>query len=370
MLRIPVGKLQPGMVTARNVYNDDGQKLLSANMTITWSFIRRLDEMKIPAVYITNSYMTGIEVEPIVSEELRIKTIQTIKSVFSLLDSHRPDIHYRDIQGLGRSIVSEVLRNKDALLHLNEIRTYDNYTFAHSVNVCIMAVLIAVGMNYSEERLRDLALGSLLHDAGKMLIDSTILNKPGMLTDEEMITMQRHPQLGFEYLRQSGKRISAPALHVAYQHHEKFDGSGYPRGLKKAEIHEYARIVAIADVYDALISDRSYRSAMLPHEAYEILLASSSFHFDPDILPHFLAKIAIYPIGTLVKLNNGDVGLVIDVQPGMTNRPTVRLVMDKQSKLYPNFTDLDLRERLTIFIEQVIRDKTIFDLTGEKIILP
>lgn len=354
------------MVTARSVYNDDGQKLLAVDMAITQFFIRRLIELKIPAVYVTNPYMDGIDVIPVVREEVRIKTVQTVKRVFGLLDDHRPDIHYREFQALGKKIVADVLRNRDALVQLNDIRTNDNYTFEHSVNVCIVAVIIAAGMGYSEERLRDLALGALLHDAGKMLVDQTIMNKPDVLTDEEMTVVKEHAELGFELLRRSGKGLSAPAMHVAFQHHEKFAGGGYPRDLKKDEIHEYARIVAIADVYDALISDRPYRAARLPHEAYEILLASSGFHFDPDILQHFLAKIAIYPIGTLVELNTGDIGIVIDIQPGMTSRPTVRLIQDKHAILYPKKMDIDLRDHLTVFIDKVIHSKTVFDLMEEK----
>lgn len=364
MQRVVLSQLKPGMITARNIYDGDGRKLLSSDMALTSKFIERLAELKVSAVYITNSYMEGIEVEPIVREEVRVKTVQTVKRVFSMLDSPRKDVPYREIQALGRKIVSDVLRNKDAMLHLNEIRTYDDYTFAHSVDVCTVAVLIGTGMNCGEDRLRELALGSLLHDVGKMLVAPEILNKPALLTEEEMSIMKGHSQFGFELLRGSEKGISLPAMHVAFQHHEKFDGNGYPRGLKGMEIHEYARIVAIADVYDAVISDRPYRPALLPHEAYEIILASNSIHFDPNILPHFLSKIALYPIGTMVQLNTGDIGLVIDVQSGMQSRPTVRLVQDRHARFYPPETDVDMRNHLTVFIDQVIRDKTVFELTG------
>ena len=366
MQRIAVAKLKTGMVLARNVYNDDGQKLLSADMTITRSFIRRLIDLKIPAVYVVNPYMEGIDEIPTVSEETRIETIQTVKRAFSIMKSPRSDIPYQEIQGVGKKIVSEVLRNREALLHLNDIKTSDNYTFDHSVNVCIVSVLIAAGMNYPEERMCDLAIGTLMHDVGKTLIDPVILNKPGVLTEEEMTIMKGHAELGFDLLRGSGQGISAPAMHVAFQHHEWFDGGGYPRGLKGNDIHEYARIVAIADVYDAIISDRPYRPAQLPHEAYEIILASNDLHFDPEILPLFLSKIAIYPIGTMVHLNSGDIEVVVDIQPGMTNRPVVRMILDKHGKLYSSQTDLDLREHLTLFVDQVLRDKTIFDLIGKK----
>ena len=385
MQRIPVSQLKQGMLTARGVYSDDGRKLLSAGTRITPAFVTRLGEMKISAVYIINPFMEEIDLDPVVREDDRVKAIQTMKRVFGLLESPQICTTSREIRAVGKKLITEDLqreiqqvgdkivadvlriknlRNRNVLLPVNEIRTSESYLYAHSVDVCILSVLIASGMNYTQERLRDLAFGTLVRDVGEMMVETGCLSKPGRLTEDEMEIIRSHSQYGFELLRGSGNGITVPAMHVAFQHHEKYDGGGYPRGLKNLEIHEYARIVAIADVYDAIVSDRPYRPAMLPHEAYEILLASSGCHFDPDILPHFLAKIAIYPIGTLVQLNTGDLGTIINAYPGMANRPVIRLIMDRHGRFYPSHTDLDLREHLTVFVDQVISDKNIFDLTG------
>jgi HD-GYP domain-containing protein (c-di-GMP phosphodiesterase class II) len=149
-------------------------------------------------------------------------------------------------------------------------------------------------------------------------------------------------------------------MHIALQHHEKYDGKGYPRGLRQDEIHEFSRIVAIVDVYDAVTSDRPYRQALLPHEAYELLLALGNQHFDPAILQVFLDKIAVYPVGTVVRLNTGDIGVVLSVEPGMQSRPTIRLIMDKHRRLYPVITTLDMRNHLTVFVDQVVEYKDLF----------
>lgn len=370
MQRIPVSLLKPGMATARNIYNGDGRKLLSAGVRMTDSFIRRLAELKVPAAYITNPYMEGIEVAPIILEEVRTEMVQQVKRFFSLLNSPRPEFLYREMQAMGKKIVTEVRKNRGALLQFNEVWTAENYYFDHAVNVCITAVLIATRLNYTEERLRDLAMGSLMRDAGQSAIGSEILNKPGNLSSEELAMMKKHSRIGFDLLRKSGRKsgigFSAPAMLVAFQHHEKFDGTGYPRGLKNAEIHEYARIVAMAEVYDAVISDRPYRSAKFPHEAYKLLQDSAGCHFDPDLLPFFLDKIALYPVGTLVKLNNGAVGIVVGVHQGMTTYPTVRLLLDEHARAFPDGVDLDLREYRSISIAQVVYDKTVFDLMGKR----
>ena len=145
-------------------------------------------------------------------------------------------------------------------------------------------------------------------------------------------------------------------VHVAYQHHEKCDGKGYPRRLAGEEIHEYARITSIADVYDALTSERSYRSAMLPHEAYEIMQAGSGTQFDPEILKVFLQQVAVYPVGAFVELNNGEIGVVIQVSRYMPTRPKVRIVLNaaKQFCSPESNQEQDLQENLTCFVSKVL----------------
>ena len=363
MQRILVSELKPGMQTARNVISADGRLLLSADSRVTDSYIRRLQELGIYAIYVRNPFFEDVKIPTALTEETRISSIQTVKRGFEVLKTQRVELALDSIQRAARRIVGELLSNRFALIHLTEIRTHDDYTFAHSVEVCTLAVLVGVQMGYSESRLNELAVGALLHDIGKIQIDQNLLNKPARLTDDEMALMRGHTLFGFEILRSQKERISLPSMHIALQHHEKYDGTGYPRGLKKDEIHEFARIVAIVDVYDAVTSDRPYRQAMLPHEAHELILASVTQHFDPTILPIFLNKIAVYPIGTVVRLNTGDIGVVVSVEPGMQARPTVRLIMDKHRRLYSGVTKMDMRNHLTVFVDQVVDGKELFKMT-------
>lgn len=359
MQRVLVSQLQEGMITARNIYSADGLMLLAVDQEITAGYIRRLEELGIYAVYVRNSFCEDLEIPTVLTEETRLQSIRTVKRGFNILREKKGSVNLSEIRALGGKLVAEILRNRQAMIHLTDIRTHDDYTFAHCVDVATLSVLLAANLGYGEEKLRELAVGALLHDVGKVQVDPELLNKPDALTEDEMVLMRGHALFGFEILRRRGGRIPIPAIHIALQHHEKYDGTGYPRGIEGDEIHLHARIVAVADVYDAITSDRPYRSAALPHEAYEIMLASGGHHFDPQILPVFLAKIAIYPVGTIVKLNTGDVGVVVFVEPALPTRPMLRLIVDKHRRLYPQGTNLDMRNHLTVFVDQVVNNREL-----------
>ncbi len=362
MQRVRISQLTPGMITARNIFDAEGRMLLAADMEITESYIHRLQEMEVYAIYVRNPLFDDVEIPLVLSEETRNQSMQTVKRAFDVLRNKRTDVSFDEVQVVSRRIVAEVLRNRRALVHLTEIRSHDDYTFAHSVDVCSLAVLTASHMGYSELKLQELAIGALLHDIGKTKVDPALLNKQAALDEAEMVVMRGHTMLGFDLLRNCQGAMTLPSIHIALQHHEQYDGTGYPRGLGNEEIHEYSRIVAIADVYDAITSDRPYRKAMLPHEAYELMLMKGNQHFDPVILPLFLQRIAIYPVGTVVRLNTGDIGVVLSVPPEMPLRPILRLIMDKKRRLYPSVVEYDMQNHLTSFIDQVVDGQELLKL--------
>ncbi|KYZ75358.1 hypothetical protein AXX12_14495 [Anaerosporomusa subterranea] len=361
MQRIAVKDLAPGMVAAKSIYTADGRMLLAEGATFTKRYINRLQELGIWVAYIQNPLAVSIDVPDILAEETRVKAISTVKEAFEGFRNTKK-IDMGQFKQLTEGIVDEIIRNPNAVFHLNDIRMYDDYTFAHSVNVCVLAVLVGAALQYTPRQLMELGVGAVLHDVGKMAIEKQILNKPGHLSESEMDLMRRHPELGFEILRKYSAQLSWLSIHVAFQHQEKFDGSGYPRGLKETDIHEYARITAIADVYDALTSDRPYRPALSPGEAYEFLLAGSGTHFDPDILREFLRHVALYPVGSIVKLNTGDIGIVTHVFSGLQTRPIVRLLVDASNTLYNSDAEIDLSTELTVFVNQVLPELDVATL--------
>src|SRR5690606_13543609 len=205
----------------------DGTVLLQAGVTLRAKFIPRLRELGYTSIYIQEKGLEDVEIPEPVSELTRQQATRSVKEAFQAM-KRTHSLDYSAISEAVRSIVDEVLQNNDVLIHLGDIRSHDDYTFGHSVNVGILCALIGRGLGYSPKQIHELAVGGLLHDVGKIFIPPQVLNKPGELTAEEMRLVREHPKTGFDILRRC-HRISLLSAHMAYQHHELLDGSGYPR---------------------------------------------------------------------------------------------------------------------------------------------
>lgn len=224
-----------------------------------------------------------------------------------------------------RHIIDQVLAQRDVVLQLAEIRAMNDFVFGHSVGVCAVAVLLASHTGVEPGDLQPLAVGALLHDVGKIRIPDPIWNKPRKLTDEEFQIMQMHTMYGYEILRQQ-PWIDARSAHVAWEHHERWDGTGYPRRLKGEAIHRFARIVSVADVFDALTADRPYRPAWPIYKAIQFIREQVERMFEPRVVTTFLGRVAPYPIGEKVRLNTGDAAKVVHLNVAAPARPVVELL--------------------------------------------
>lgn len=336
------------MILARSLVASDGTVLLQAGVTLRTRLIPRLKELGYTSLYIREKGLEDVEIPQPVSELTRQEATRSIRQAFQdMKKTHALD--YSAISEAVRNIVEEVLQNNQVLIHLGDIRSHDDYTFAHSVNVGILCALIGRGLGYTPKQIHDLAVGGLLHDVGKIFIPAEILNKPGELTEEEMRLVREHPRIGFDILRRC-HRISLLAAHMAYQHHELLDGSGYPRQLRGEEIHVYGRINAVADAFDALTVDRPYRKAKGPMEAVAILHQRRGIHYDPKAVAVLRSYVAPYPVTSRVRLNTGEVAVVVRVYKDALERPVVRIVHRHGKPLEPPYPEVDLRvhEHLSI----------------------
>jgi HD-GYP domain-containing protein (c-di-GMP phosphodiesterase class II) len=216
------------------------------------------------------------------------------------------------------------------------------------LNVTLYALSIGLKLGLPQKDLEILGLGGILHDIGKMLIPSEILFKPGKLTSEEFTEMKKHTTYGYDILRNM-HTIPLLVAHCAFQHHERLNGSGYPRGVKNEDIHLFGKILAVADVFDAVTSHRIYRSAMLPHEGLEILYAGSESLYEPVIIEAFRKSVAIYPFGLTVTLNDGRKGLVVGQNKDITERPIIRIIEAGGAELDSPY-DINLKDHLAVSI--------------------
>lgn len=242
---------------------------------------------------------------------------------------------------LVEEITSSVMRNPSALISLARLKTADNYTYMHSVAVCAMMVALARELGLDAEATRATGLAGLLHDIGKAAMPLDILAKPGKLTGAEFAMIQTHPVAGHQLLAEAGS-VGEIALDVCLHHHEKIDGSGYPHGLKDHQISLHAKMGAVCDVYDAITSDRPYKAGWGPAESLRQMTQWSKGHFDERVFQAFVKSIGIYPIGSLVRMQSGRLGVVIEQSENSLLKPVVKVFFSIRSKTYitPEIIDL------------------------------
>lgn len=247
------------------------------------------------------------------------------------------------VEATVNKMVDSVIRNQDALLSLARLKSFDDYTFAHCVNVCILSLALGRHMGLAKEDLYQLGLGAILHDIGKMLIPEQVLNKPGRLTEEEFSLMKRHAELGAKAL--SGMScLKEGSLEVVLGHHERYDGTGYFRRLAGDYIHPFARMAAVADVYDAMTSNRVYQKGMPPEDALKRLYQMRGTFFDPEMVERLIKCMGVYPIGTFVELNTGEVGIVRMINHAYPLQPQVILIYDREGVPFPKPVKADLKD--------------------------
>ena len=244
-------------------------------------------------------------------------------------------------QRLVEEISDSVSRNPGALISLARLKTADDYTYMHSVAVCALMVALARQLGLSDEETRSAGVAGLMHDLGKAAMPMDVLNKPGKLTDAEFAIIKRHPEAGYQMLLQ-GSGVNEMALDVCLHHHEKTDGSGYPKRLKDAEISLYAKMGAVCDVYDAITSNRPYKTGWDPAESLRKMAEWANGHFDPKVFQAFVKSLGIYPIGSLVLLSSGRLGIVVEQSQKSLLAPHVKVFFSTKAnaRIRPEIVDL------------------------------
>src|SRR3954452_21698813 len=390
MYRRHISQLQPGQTLARALYNERGEILLGAGTILNKFFIDRLRDRGVISVFLQDGLGDDVEPDDIVSEELRAATVTHLARAFDVIGKlahgskvnapERPatvdDLVFRlgerplELPARGVSALQALYQDIESLMNeilesntiasLESLKTHNDYTFQHSVDVAVLGILLGRTAGLPRDQLRELALGCLLHDLGKMYIDEAILDKPGKLTDEEFDEIKKHPQMGFELIRRMPVFSILPA-HVAFQHHERQDGSGYPRGLIGANVLSrsladrmnpkrmllIAEIAAVADVYSALTSDRPYRPAMPLDKAALIMTEMSGPHLNAEIIRLLMQTIPMFPVGHWVEVLTGKYrgwrGVVAELSLDALHQPALRLLLNDRGDRVPVPVELDIR---------------------------
>jgi putative nucleotidyltransferase with HDIG domain len=338
---VHIDSVEPGHNLGKTVFASNGAILLASGVQLTVYMINTLKRIGVTMVYIKDPHFEDVEMTDIVTEENKRAVMQRMGELIDSLKSGK-ELSTRSISVSIDRMLEDIVLNKEVLVQLTDIRTQDNEMYVHALNVCTMTALIGINLGLTQSQLKELAIGALLHDIGKT---------DPMTDDESEDPRKHHTWRGFEMIKNK-REFSLLIAHVAFQHHETPDGQGIPRQLDGEQIHLYAKIVAVANLFDNLISNLSNVRKMLPHEACEHMMAMAGDKIDREVLIQFLRTVSIYPTGSSVRLSNRETGVVVGQHRGLPGRPVVRVIkqgVDQELEV----KEIDLAKHTTLFIDSV-----------------
>ena len=392
MKKVKVAELRPGMAFDQPVYIDPTNVLVQAKQELSAKDIDRLTKWGIKEVETNGAVIRATPPPEIVpeapeasaparsggipdAEKVKIhtdyETMRKNKITFrtliketsellktnnaALIDGKAFDNHA--ILNSAARLAEELSGKRYILLALYGIKMNVNWSVFHAIHAACYGTLLGIAMGYTRPKLQELIFSMLLMDCGMEKLPSHIREKNSALTEQELTPIKKHPLLGYQLLTRVGK-VKASLATVALQHHETFDGSGYPQGLKANQSEEAARIAAIADTYTAMIEKRPQRAAFLPYDAMKHILSVQMNRFDPKLLRTFLGQLSIYPFGSLVELSGKQIGLVVSCRPDKPLRPLLRLLRDENGLPYGGLNFMDLTLETDIYIVRALDAET------------
>lgn len=312
MRYLPIEDITEEMTLARPIFGGDGRVLLTNGVKLTSTFLKKLKEMEYTHLYVYEPEdQTMITFTPPISDSTNSEALQGVRDSF-IQATKRQNMNLKYVYKAVDYIIDEILENPLVLHNVIDIYNHSTYIYLHSVNVCVISTIIGKRLELARDKVKELAIGALLHDLGMVCIEPLIIETSSCLTKKEFEQIREHSKFGYDLLR-TVPNLSILTAHVAYQHHEREDGSGYPRRLTGKDIHIYAKIVAVADSYDAMTSSRIYKKALWSHEAIAELKNQTPTKYDPEVVEALIRSVALYPVGSVVLLSTNEEAVVVNV---------------------------------------------------------
>ena len=372
MKKIQTEELKSGMRFSKPVYFEEGNMLVPADKPLKERDIERLLKWGVTEVQTEGKVITEAETDSgeagnnlfwKAHEEMKYlklyqSMIEEINSIFTDIVSGA-NVKHDSIDNVVHNILDKVRESKNDLIQLIQQGAGSQRELAAgSVNCAILSSVIGMSMKISGHRLLQLVTGILLHDIGMVRVPKEILNKSEKLTAEELQQVRTHPLYGYRIISKELKYPEDVAV-IALQHQERWDGKGYPRGIRGEDIVLPARIAAVADAYEAMINIRPYRSSLIGYSAMKGILSDNGKHFDPQVLKAFLESVGIYPVGSILQLNNSSIGRVVANQKAAPLRPSIELLVDEYGVRATDREIIDLLEKKKLFIVKAIDPRTV-----------
>ena len=386
--KIPVNELKPGMIFDKSVYIDENNILVPPMVPIKEEDINRLVRWGIEEVETEGELIReGKTARPknlkeeikrlekeagIVKPETGLKSFQnvydeTIELIREIFDSVKNAVSYSQerIYKTALKLIKAIESGKNNAIEVAIGEHDQKYLYVLGASVGVLSAITGMSLNFNEDRLKSIVVGGWLHDIGMIKVPPYITEKKGKLTPDEYARIKTHPIYGYRIIL-NDLMLNNEIANVALQHHESYDGTGYPRKLKGKQISLYARIVAICDSYIAMTRKRSYRDEMMYYNAMKTIVSASNRRFDPEIVKVFLSNMAIYPVGSVVRLNNGIVARVIKANPNLPLRPIIEVLIDEfGDKLSSGERIIDLQNETSFYIKSPLSKDEVKRLLNE-----
>ncbi len=370
-IELYVNFLYPGILLKGTSYTDDGEKIQDGGVAFTEEKINELKKRNIKRIYYTKKIEPKKPPQnPMISDETMEKAIDMTKEMVNAVEKKQM-IPEKALNQMVEGFIEEISQSDGTVLNLLELKDLDDYTYTHSINVCLIAILFAKKLSYNAKGLKIIGVGALLHDIGKILIPPELLTKKPPLNQDEINIIRKHSIFGYEYIKAQSSYGSL-IQKIVLLHHERYNGKGYPFGIRGEEVGEIAQIIGIADTFDSITSESAYKQARPYWYALIDIYKSSGKSFAPRIarsfvqeMPRFLTEEEIFAKESFVVLNSGEVGQVIDYRFPQTLKPVVNVLINAKKEIVRYPIPIDLHFDDTRFIESVLEDEGIIKKMNE-----
>ena len=374
--------LTPGMILSGDAYDENNNLILKANTEITKELVSKMSNMGIDLLYYTQERLKPKKdiSKPMIQDEHMEEAMGLIESLEKRIRGGITGVPEKEVNHVVNTFITDIRGNEDAYLNLLDLFHYDDYTYTHSINVSTISILIGVSMRFDDKKLNILGVAGLLHDIGKTLVPTAVLDKPAKLNDDEWEIMKKHPVYGYNIVSQS-ENLDPEIPEAILNHHENYMGGGYPKGITHEEMSIYPQILSVADVFDALTTRRPYKEPFQLGQAFSFIMENSGKKFNPSIAQTFLRNLIkkineepLYPENSYVLLNTGEIGYIVGYRDNniFTLKPIVNLFLDAHrtgkslaDRLLKRKIQIDLEKDTDRWILKRILDKnytTKFDL--------
>ena len=351
---ISVDSIKGYELLAKDILNENHSVLMKAGTIVKREYINRLKELNIEFIYVEDDIAQGVSLSDSLELQLQEQCQEAIRNIL-LKYTHHDDKEMKEIKMVADEIIYDIMNEPEIIYNISTIRNKSESTYAHSLNVCALSVILAFRLKLSKDKIREIAIGSLLHDIGFTYITFDYQSKiMEDFSEKEIKEIKKHVIYGYSAVEEKDW-LTKTSRDIILGHHERLDGSGYPFRLKDAKIPIGNKIVAVCDEFDS----RAYGNLMPKtkvHEAIDYIVSQAEVKFDLEVVKAFVASVAAYPIGALVITNEGEVGIVLRQNPKCPTRPVIRIVKDQEGKKPTEWVEKDLTKELTLFITDTIID--------------